>query len=135
MKECFLDTNIFLRILTSDEEAKSAACQNLIRRGINKKLRLHTSAIVIAEIVWTLESFYGCSPGEIREKVEMILNTPNLKIENQDLIAEAIALYEDKNIDFIDCYNAIYAREKGMDILYSYDEDFNKVPWITRIEP
>ncbi len=135
MKECFLDTNIFLRILTSDDPEKSAACQNLIRRGINKELRLRASAVVIAEIVWTLESFYGCSPREIREKVEMILNTPNLKIENQDLIAEAIALYEDKSIDFIDCYNAVYARENGMDALYSYDEDFDKVPWITRTEP
>lgn len=135
MKECFLDTNIFLRILTSDEEAKSVACQNLIRRGINKELRLRTSAIVVAEIVWTLESFYGCSPREIREKVEMILNTPNLKIENQNLIAEAVALYEDKKIDFIDCYNAVYAKEEGIDVVCSYDEDFDKVSWITRTEP
>jgi hypothetical protein len=37
--------------------------------------------LVIAEVVWTLESFYELGKAEIAEKVEKILVTPNLECE------------------------------------------------------
>lgn len=135
MKRCFLDTNIFLRILTEDDPEKSLRCQNLIRMGMGKELKLYTNTMTIAEIVWTLESYYGCSRSEVREKIEKILNTPNLKVENGDLIAEAIKLYEEKNIDYIDCYNAVYSKTEQMDLIYSYDEDFDRLSLVSRKEP
>lgn len=135
MKRSFVDTNIFLRILTEDDPEKAAKCQDLFRKGISRKTSLHTNAMVMAEIIWTLESYYRCSRREIRDKIEKILNTPNLKVENSDLIAEAVALYEEKNIDYIDCFNAIYAKKERMDLIYSYNSDFDRLSMTLRREP
>jgi len=78
--------------------------------------------MVIAEIVWTCESYYGLPKEEIRDKVLMILNTPGLKVENSDLLAEAALLYADKNVDFIDAYNASWMRAQGVRRVYTFDK-------------
>lgn len=134
MRRCLVDANIFLRILTEDDPRKSARCKELFG-GSSGKRKLYTNSMIIAEIVWTLESYYGCSRSEVRDKVEKILNTPSLKVENDDLIAEAISLYEEKNIDYIDCFNAIYAKKERLDLIYSYDEDFDRLSMTLRKEP
>ena len=72
---------------------------------------------------------------EIQPKVEKILNTPNLVCPNKDLILRALALYREKNIDYIDAYNALILKEKGVDELYSYDKDYDRIDWLTRLEP
>jgi len=69
--------------------------------------------MVIAEIVWVLESYYGLPKEEVQDKVEKILNTTNLICTNKDLILSALTLYSQKNIDFIDAYNALMMKNKG----------------------
>jgi predicted nucleic-acid-binding protein len=59
--------------------------------------------------------------------VEKILNTPNLICPHKDLILEALALYSEVNIDYIDAYNALVLKDKNMEILYSYDKHYDKI--------
>lgn len=40
----------------------------------------------------------------------------------------AAGLYQLKNIDFIDAYNAVLMRTRKIAAIYSYDTDFDKVP-------
>lgn len=54
----FVDTNIFLRYLTNDVPEKADAVEELLRRAGAGQVRLVTNSLVIAEIVWTLTSFY-----------------------------------------------------------------------------
>ena len=86
--------------------------------------------MVIAELVWTCESYYGLSKEEIRDKVLAILNTPGLEVENKDLIAEAVLLYTERNIDFIDAYNGCWMRAQGINEVYTFDESHYR-----RLEP
>ena len=91
--------------------------------------------MVIAEIVWVLESFYELEKEEVQDKVEKILNTPNLICPHKDLILIALTLYSEKNIDYIDAYNALILKEKGIEELYSYDKDYDRIDWLIRLEP
>lgn len=131
----FVDTNVFIRFLTNDIPQKADACEEVFKKAVEKKEIVFTTDLVIAEIIWVLESFYELQKEEVQTKVEKILNTPNLVCPNKDMILRALALYKEKNIDYIDAYNALILKEKGIDELYSYDKDYDRIDWLTRLEP
>ena len=92
----FVDTNVFIRFLTNDVPQKADSCEKIFKRAIEKKESLFTTELVIAEIIWVLESFYKLKKEEIRNKLEKILNTPNLMYPNKNLILIALTLYTKK---------------------------------------
>jgi predicted nucleic-acid-binding protein len=131
----FIDTNIFIRFLTDDIPEKADACENLFREAAEKNESFFTTEMVIAEIIWVLESYYELPKKEVQEMVEKILITPFLFCPQKDLILNALSLYGDKNIDYIDAYNASILKEQGIKEVYSYDRHFDKINWVNRIEP
>ncbi|MBI3460736.1 PIN domain-containing protein, partial [Candidatus Acetothermia bacterium] len=78
MTRYFVDTNVFLRYLTNDVPAQAEAVTRLLQRAKAGEIVLHTSVLVLAEIVWTLESYYELARDEIKANVLAILNTPGL---------------------------------------------------------
>ena len=131
----FVDTNIFIRFLTEDIPDKADACEKLFKRAISGKAQLFTTDLVIAEIVWVLESYYELAKNDVREKVEKILNTPNLFCPQKDIILSALNVYTEKNIDFIDAFNAMTSKDKGIGELHSYDPHFDRIDGLVRLEP
>lgn len=131
----FLDTNIILRYLTWDEPKKAKKCEALFKKAIEGKEVLYTTTLVIAEVIWTLEKAYKLPKSEIVTHVQRILNTPNINLEEKDILLATIGLYELKKIDFIDAYNAISMETKGIGSLYSYDTHFDLIPPLKRLEP
>ena len=131
----FLDTNIFLRYLTADDAVKYEQCRELFKRAVDGKIVLLTSEMVVAELLWTLQSFYKVPKPEVIEKMAILTSTPNLVIPNSDLIAEALIVYSRNNIDYIDAYNAVFMRHHNTSDIYSYDTDFDMIGGIKRIEP
>jgi predicted nucleic-acid-binding protein len=133
---CFVDTNVFVRYLTGDDEKKAAAFESLLVQASSGKIRLVTSEIVIAELVWVLESFYKLKPSVIAELIRAILNTEGLRIKGSDLIEKALDIYESQNIDFIDAHIIVYMQSNHIETLYSFDKrHLSKVGGIRRIEP
>jgi uncharacterized protein len=96
---------------------------------------LHTSEMVIAELIWTLLSYYRVPKAEVIEKVSIIVSTPNLHVVNKAIVADSLILYGQKNIDFIDAYNALFMKFHGLEKIYSYDQDFDSIEGIEREEP
>ena len=135
MKKRFVDTNIFLRYLTADDPSKYSRCRTLFERAVAGDEILITSEVVIAELIWTLLSYYKVSKEEVIEKVSKILNTPNIMVKNHKILAESLLLYSLKNIDFIDAYNSVYMKQSNSEEIYSYDKDFDNVEFLYRIEP
>ena len=131
----FLDTNIILRYLIWDEPKKARKCENLFKRAIDGKEVLYTTTLVIAELIWTLEKAYKLPKNEIVTYVQRILNTPNIDLDEKDILFAAISLYELKKIDFIDAYNAIFMETKDIDSVYSYDAHFDLISPLKRLEP
>lgn len=131
----FIDTNIFIRFLTDDVPEKADACEKIFRQAVEKKESLFTTEMVVAEIIWVLESYYNLEKDDIADKIEKILNTPNLVCPNSDLILNALNLYVEKNIDYIDAYNSLILKNKQIESLYSYDKHFDRLNWLKRMEP
>jgi len=117
----FLDTNLFLRFLTNDVPAQADAVEELLERGAAGEVALVTSSLVIAEIVWTLESFYGLSCEDVRDRILAIVNTPGLVVSESDLVLQAAIWYAEKRVDYADAYNAAWMRLQGMTIACTFD--------------
>jgi len=82
-----------------------------------------------------LESYFELPKKEVREMVEKIMITPILLCPQKDLILNALTLYGDKNIDYVDAYNALLLKEQGIKEVYSYERHFDKIEWVSRLEP
>jgi predicted nucleic-acid-binding protein len=132
----FVDTNVFIRYLTNDDPEKADRVEHLLKLTVEGKAALVTNLMVIAELVWTLESYYGLSRSDVAEKLSIILNTPNLEVPDRQRILKALSLYVEKNIYFIDSYNAFFARDQGISTILTYDKKhFNRIDWLKRVEP
>ena len=135
MRKKFIDTNIFLRYLTKDDPSKYDKCREIFKKAVEGKIELATSGIVIAELIWTLLSYYKAPKADVIEKISIIVSTENLYIPDKNIITDALVLYGRKNIDYIDAVNAVFMRYHGFDEIYSYDKDFDMVEDIKREEP
>lgn len=135
-KRLFVDTNVFLRFLTFDDPVKAKKAQALFEKAVRGEVTLVTSLLVIAEIVWTLESFYKLEKPDIADKVEKILNTPHLECPQASLAFQALDFYAHRNVDFIDAYHAFFLREQGFSQIVTYDrKHFKRVDWLDILEP
>ena len=117
----FVDTNVFLRYLTNDDPKQADKVERLLVAAASGSVFLLTNALVLAEIVWTLESFYKLPREEIRDHVLAILNTDGLAVENEDLILQAITDYVSLNIDFADAYGASWSMNHEVTTICTFD--------------
>jgi len=131
----FLDTNIFLRFFLKENESVFKDLERLFNEIISGNIICVSNSIIIAEVIWVLDKFYEWDKGKICENVELILNTPNIRFKERSIIIGAVNLYREKNINFIDAYSYFFMRANGINKIYSFDRDFDKLPDIKRLEP
>jgi len=135
MKTCFVDTNLFIRYFTNDDPVKADKVEKLLDDAAAGLFKLVTTEMVIAEVVWVLESGYSLKNTDIAPLIRGILATPGLNVINEGLVARAIELYESANIDFIDGYIAAVMEKHGITELYSFDrKHISRLKEITRKE-
>lgn len=128
----FADTNLFLRYLTDDVPAQADAVEQLLQQAAAGDIVLVTNNLVMAEIVWTLESFYRLSRNDVRDRVLAILNTQGLETVDGDLVLQAITWYAEKNVDFIDAYNVAWLLTQEVQVAYTFDrKHFSRLEGVT----
>lgn len=122
IERLFADTNLFLRYITNNVPAQADAIEKLLIKAAAGQCLLVVNALVVAEIVWTLESYYQLSKSDIRSKVLAILNTPGLEIAESGLLLQAALWYAEKNVDFIDAYNAAWMVSHDIAAVSTFDK-------------
>lgn len=128
MVKAFIDTSVILRILVKDDDIKRKACEKFIKNAKQQGIILYVLPVSILETVWVLEKVYKLGKKLIREHVEAILNTPELKCEMEEVFKNALKSYEEKNIKFADAVMGFWGLEKGFSIVYTYDEkDYKRI--------
>ena len=137
MEYAFLDANIILRYLLRDDEIKAQHCLQLLEKAEKKEISLRATDLVIAELVWVLESpvTYALPRERIRELLLPVILLPGLKLPGKKLYWQIFDLYSDLGVDFIDAYNAVHMEKQRLTRIYSYDSDFDRIAGIIRVEP
>ena len=121
-KMVVVDTNLLVRYLTLDDPEKAKAVELLFDRASKREIYILLPAVVIAELVWVLESFYKMKAAEISELIEAILNTPGFEVQEREILLSTIKTYNERGIDLVDAWIIEFAKEKGISTIYSFDK-------------
>jgi predicted nucleic acid-binding protein len=135
MKLSYLDANILVRFITNEPPEMAERCVPLFQKLENGEIELVTNCLVIAEVIWVLESFYRYSAPEIAPQIRVLIDAPHLHIDGKDVLREALSLYELKGVGFTDALVAARMQRKGISEIYSWDKHFDRFSHITRMEP
>jgi predicted nucleic acid-binding protein len=130
-----VDANVILRFLTDEPPhlaARAAALFDAVEQGTCAVL---LEDVVVAEVVWTLASFYRMPKQEIAGILLKLLAAGGVKHDDKEALQVALVLFHEKNLDFADALLAARALRSGRAALYSFDRDFDRVPGLTRYEP
>lgn len=131
----FVDTNIFLRALIKDhpKQAKeSLAFLNKVKSG---KYDVHTSSLVLSELVWTCQRYYHLDKKTIIDLSQALLGIPHLKIIDTQNVSLGIELFEKYPVKFIDALIASSPEvQEGEGVIVSYDKDFDRLG-VKRVTP
>jgi predicted nucleic acid-binding protein len=101
--------------------------------------------LVLAELVYVLESVYEQSRGRVAEAARSLLALPTMAVVDLalptmavvdlDLALRAIELYETEGLHFAEAYLAASAELSGIGRVASFDRRLDRVATIQRIEP
>lgn len=97
-----LDTNVVVRYLTHDDPTQTAAAMKVMNL-LSTDAPGFLSLIVIAELVWVLESFYRFRRNEIEQVIDTLLRSKELIIERADIVSQALRVFRSTRADFADC--------------------------------
>ena len=97
-----LDTNIVVRYLTHDDPAQTAAATRVIE-SFSQNSPGFLSLIVIAELVWVLETSYRSRKNEVERVLDTLLRSKELVIERSEIVAQALRTFSTSRADFVDC--------------------------------
>ena len=127
----FVDTNVPIRHLTGDP----AAMATRATRFLAADHELLLPDLVVAEIVFVLESKYELPRGEIALRMRALLALNTIVTISSGILLRALEIYESDRISFADAYLVASAELSGIGTVVSFDKGIDRVGTIRRVEP
>jgi len=91
-----IDANVLVRLLTGDDPAQAERAADLFSRE-----RIHIPKSVLLETEWVLRYSYALSLVVILSSMRKVLGLPQVSVEDELSIVEALAAYA-QGMDFAD---------------------------------
>ena len=127
----FVDTNILIRHLTGDPPDQAARATRFLAEADELLL----ADLIVAEVVYVLESFYEVERSRVAELVRSILAFDPVRVVDGELLLRAVEVYEIERLDFAEAYLVAAAERSGVDAVASFDRSIDRVATVRRIEP
>lgn len=127
----FLDTNVLIRHLTGEPPAQARRATAFLRRA--EELLLPD--LIVAEVVYVLESFYEVERARVAELVRAIIGNSAILVVDEPLLLRALEVYELNRLDFADAYLVACAEASGVGAIASFDRSIDRVATVRRVEP
>lgn len=131
----FIDANVFLRVLVGDNKQQFIDCVKLIKAIKENKIEANTSTLVLAEVAWTLGSYYEFKKEKVVRGIRSIVNLRGIKIVDDYNNLLALEHYEKYSVKYIDTLIASNQDiQSKQNTIVSYDRDFDSLS-VIRKEP
>ncbi len=127
----FIDTNVVIRHLIGDPPEQAIRAT----RFLEKEDALLLPDLVVAEVVYVLESFYEVERQRVAELTRAIIAFDAIRVIDDELLLRAIEIYEVDRLDFAEAYLAAAAERSGVGVMASFDRSIDRVGTVSRIEP
>ena len=109
--DVLLDTNLILRFVLGDNETHQQQAKRLFQRATEGEVRLLLPTLVLAQVVWTLESFYRASRTYITNVLDALLATPGVIFLEPRVIRRCVEIYSAYSVEIVDAYLVALAEE------------------------
>ncbi len=127
----FIDTNILIRHLTGDPPELAARATTFLEEADELLL----PDLIVAEIVYVLESFYEVPVGEVASLVRSVMAFDAIRTLDSALLLRSLEVYSTHRIDFAQAYLVASAESSDLRDIFSFDRSIDRVPTVNRIEP
>jgi predicted nucleic acid-binding protein len=127
----FVDSNVLVRHLTGDPPDEAKRATEFLRGGEE----LILVDLVVAQVVYVLESVYEVDRGRVAELVHAIVGFPSVAVADEVLLLRTLEIYEQYRTHFAESYLAACAELSGVGVVASFDRDIDRVPTVRRLEP
>jgi predicted nucleic-acid-binding protein len=127
----FVDTNILIRHFTGAPPGQAARATRFLAEADELLL----ADVIVAEVVYVLESFYAVERARVAELVRAIIAFDAVRVVDEDLLFRAVEVYEIERLDFAEAYLVASAERAGVDAIATFDRSIDRLTTVTRIEP
>lgn len=128
------DTNLFVALFADQRHPLHEPALSLFRRVAEGSLRLIVTPVVIAELVYVVESLFDWRRRTVADRLGTLVNSEGLDVRETDAVQRALELYgTTARLDFVDAYLAASALVTGPSSVASLDRDFDRVHGVRRV--
>lgn len=115
-----VDTNIILRYLLQDNEKLSKQALEIIENNV-----VYTTTEVVAEICYVLAKVYDITRADIATELRYLFEDNIIQHNESDFIINAIDIFENTRLDFVDCVMISYHKTFGYKVT-SFDKKIQR---------
>lgn len=135
--DAFVDAGVIVRLLTGDDPRKRARAAALLERVERGELGVRVLASTIADVIYVVTSprLYATPRTKATEMLKVIVRMPGIEVEAREAVLGAMDLFARTRLDFDDALIAASMARDGVDTVYSYDRDYDRLAGIKRVEP
>ena len=126
MGRYFVDSNVFLRYHSRDDEQQSSEAEALFLRAKRGEIEIFCGPPVFFEVAWVLKTFYKLPDGTILNTLESMLSIPNFTVFDVEYVIQAIEFARKNSCGFADSYIAVVARDKNIGVATFNNRHFKK---------
>lgn len=116
-----VDTNVLVRYLVQDDAQQYQKARRLIARELAKGEPILISLLVLLETEWVLRSRYQMGKSQCLMTISALLDTVDLRFEDESCIEQALYSWKDSNADFADCLIEARNRRLGCENTATFD--------------
>ena len=126
-----VDTNVLVRHLTGDPSEQAVRAT----RFLSEERVLVVPDLVIAEMVYVLESVYGAARPTVAAAVRSVLTFDSIHVADESLLLRTVEVYEFDRLDIAESYLIAMAERTGVGVIASFDRSIDRVGTVRRVEP
>ena len=123
-----LDTNVLVRFLVQDDQLQFERARRLIKREAGRGDSVFISLLVLLETEWVLRSRYEFSKSEIIDTYSGLLDSVEVRFEDEAALEQALFVWQESNAEFADCLIGARHLLLGCSGTASFDEKAVKLP-------
>jgi len=120
-----IDTNIIIRFLVGDHKEHLIESTRIFEEIESGNLQVEILDVVLMETLFVLTKFYDLPKADVVTDLKAILAMEGVINSNKVILFDALSLFVDKNVDFVDALICTKSKLQGYEWL-SFDRDVIK---------
>lgn len=117
-----IDTNVIIRFLVGDHQEHLVESTKIFEKIESGELEVEILDTVLMEALFVLTKYYKLPKQDVITDLKAILALEGVINHNKIILSDALSLYMDKNIDFVDALIRTKAKLQGYRQI-SFDHD------------